>query len=419
MTAGTRVGRADTGRGAGTGPGAGTGRDIGFRRLAAALVLVGLPLRTQILVIGPMVGVIAADLGMSHGVAGLLGTIPVLAMGLLAPFGPVLAASIGPRLAVAACVVLVGAFGFARALMPDSLTVLATTIGLGAGLALVGPILSMVVRARARANPASATGAYVAGMIIGGSIAAAIVVPLADGLGGWRPAFAVIAGASVVSLVAWLVLVPGDGGVRTRPALPTLPWRRPAAWLLGFVFASQSTLFYGAITWLASAYIERGWTAGDAAALIAAFNGVGLLTTLATPILADRLGTRRSQMTTAAVLAVIGALGIVLTPGEAPGSLLTFGSVALLGIGIGAFFPLALTLPVDVGRNPADAASIAAFMLLIGYLVSSVAPVILGIVRDVSGGFEAVLWLLVAIALAMVPLGLSLGRDRLHRAGAQ
>ncbi|MEO7664767.1 MAG: hypothetical protein ABIV26_06535, partial [Candidatus Limnocylindrales bacterium] len=149
------------------------GASAGLPRLLGALVLVGLPLRMQILVIGPMVGVIAADLGMSHGVAGLLGTIPVLCMGLLAPFGPVLAGSIGARLGVATCVALVGIFGIARAVMPEAATVLLATVGIGVGMALVGPILSMVVRARGQRHPASATGAYVAGMIIGGSIAAA------------------------------------------------------------------------------------------------------------------------------------------------------------------------------------------------------------------------------------------------------
>ena len=388
-------------------------------RLLAALALVALPLRSQILIIGPMVGVLQADLGMSHGVAGLLGTIPVLCMGVLAPFGPVLAGSIGPRLGAAACVVLIGIFGVARALLPDGGTVLLATVGVGLGMALAGPILSMVVRGRAPGHPASATGAYVAGMIIGSSLAAALVVPLADGLGGWRPAFLAISATAVVSLVAWLVLVPNDGGARTRPTLPQLPWRRPSAWLLGLVFASQSTLFYGAITWLASAYVERGWTDGDAAGLIAAFNGVGLLATLAVPLIADRVGTRRSQMASAGLVAVIGSLGVVLTPGEAPGSVLAFGSVALLAIGIGAFFPLALTLPVDVARDPAEAASISAMMLLVGYLVSSLAPVVLGVVRDTTGSFAAVLWIMVGLAVAMIPLGLSLGSGRLGRAGGR
>ena len=386
--------------------------------MLAALVLVGLPLRAQILILGPMVGELQADLGMSHGVAGLLGTIPVLCMGLLAPFGPVLAASIGPRLGVAVCVALIGVFGVARAVVPDSGQVLLATVGVGTGMALVGPILSSVVMSRAPGHPASGTGAYVVGMIIGGTVAAAIVVPLADATGGWRPAFGAISAAAVVSLVTWLALMPGDSGARTRPRLPRLPWRRPSAWLLGAVFSSQSTLFYGAITWLASAYAERGWTAGEAAGLIAVFNGMGLVTTLSLPLVADRLGTRRSQMGAAGVIAVVAMLGIVLTPGEPPGSLFAFGSVALLGIGIGAFFPLALTLPVDVARDPADAASISALMLLVGYLVSSIAPVVLGVVRDSTGSFEVVLWVMVGLAFAMIPLGLSLSPGRLGRAGA-
>ncbi len=396
-----------------------TPRPAGLGRTLFALTLIGLTLRTPILVIGPIVGNLQADLGMNHAVAGLLGTIPVLCMGLLAPFGPVLAGSIGPRRGAAVCVAGIAFFGLVRAIAPETSSVLIATFGMGIGMALAGPILSMTVRGRTPGHPAAGTGAYVAGMIIGGSIAAAAVVPLADWLGGWRPAFGVVAGAGAVSLVAWLVLLSPDGGRRSRPTLPRLPWRRPSAWLLGLVFASQSTLFYGAITWLASAYIERGWSAGEAAGLIAFFNGIGLVASLAVPFFADRIGTRRSQMTGAGVLAVIGSLAIALTPGEGAGSAIPFAATALLGFGIGLFFPLALTLPVDIAAEPSEAASLTAVMLLGGYLLSSAVPVALGFLRDATGSFDAVLWALVGIAVVMVPLGLSLGQGRLDRAGAQ
>ena len=62
-------------------------------------------------------------------------------------------------------------------------------------------------------------------------------------------------------------------------------------------------------------------------------------------------------------------------------------ATALLGLGIGAYFPLALTLPVDVARDSADAASISAFMLLIGYALAALSPVVLGMVRDATGNF--------------------------------
>jgi MFS transporter, CP family, cyanate transporter len=386
--------------------------------VVAALVLVGLTFRTQALIIGPLVGQVQAELGMSHGVAGLLSTIPVLAMGFLAPLGPVLAGSIGPKLGVAACVALVVVFGIARALLPDATSVLVATVGIGVGMALSGPILTMIVRARLPNNPAAGTGAYVIGFVIGGTITAAVAVPLADALGSWRGAFAVVSAAGLVSLLAWLWLMPRDVGfVRVGPSRPRLPWRRPSAWLLGAIFGSQSILFYGCITWLGSVYLERGWTAAQAGSLIALMAGIGLVSTLAVPAFADRFGTRRGQLTAAAVLSVAGALVVALTPSEAPGSLVSFGAVALIGLGIGAYFPLALTLPVDVASDAGDAASISALMLLIGYLLAATAPVVLGVVRDATGNFDAVVWILVAIAASMIPLALALSPGRLRRAG--
>jgi MFS transporter, CP family, cyanate transporter len=392
--------------------------DSRWLAVVAALVLVGTALRPQALIIGPLVGLVQGDLGMSHGVAGLLSTIPVLCMSLLAPFGPVLAGLIGPRLGAAACVAMVGVFGILRGLLPDSTTVLAATIGVGVGMALVGPILPMIVRARLPNNPAAGTGAYVVGFVIGGSITAAVAVPLADAFGGWRASFVIVSAAAFVSLAAWLWLMPRDVAHQRVPlAIPKLPWRRPSAWLLGAIFGSQSILFYGCITWLASIQEERGWPLAAAGGLIALLTGIGLIATLAVPLLADRFGTRRSQLALASLLSIAGILGIALTPGEPPGSLITIGSTALLGLGIGAYFPLALTLPVDVASDSSDAASISALMLLIGYLLAAIAPVALGLLRDATGNFSAVMWSLVVIAVAMLPLALALSPGRLHRAG--
>lgn len=392
--------------------------DSRWLAVVVALVLAGLAFRTQALIIGPLVGQVQNELSMSHAVAGLLGTIPVLCMGLLAPLGPVLAVSIGPKLAVAACISLVAVFGIARGLLPDSTTVLLATVGIGIGMALVGPILPMVVRARLPHHPAAGTGAYVIGFVIGGTITAAVAVPVADALGGWRGSFTVISAAAITSLVAWLVLMPRDEGhVRSAPTRPRLPWRRPAAWLLGAIFGSQSVLFYGCITWLGSVYRERGWGEAEAGGLIALMTGIGLVSTLAVPLLADRVGTRRTQLTFAALLSVAGTAIVALTPGEQPGSVVALAAASLLGLGIGAYFPLALTLPVDVASDGADAAAISAFMLLIGYALAATSPVVLGLVRDATGGFDAVVWILVAVSLTMLPLALALNPARLRSAG--
>ena len=392
----------------------GNARPVSLAEVFGALVLVGLALRPQVLVLGPLIGDIKADLGMSHAVAGLLGSIPVICMGILAPLGPVLASSIGPRFGAAMCVLLIVGFGLLRAATPDALTALLTTVGIGVGMAVVGPILAMAVRLRTPGHPAAGTGAYVVGMVIGATITAAIAVPLADALGGWRGAVAAISGVGLVSLVGWLALMPGDGAIaRVRPQLPRLPWRRPSAWLLGVIFGTQSLLFYGAITWLPSIYAERGWTAADAAGLVAIFTGIGLFATLAVPAFADRLGTRRSQLAAAGGIAIVGAALIELTPGEPSGSLVTIGATALLGLGVGFYFPLGLTLPVDVSADPDEAASISALMLLAGYLIASTAPVLFGLIRDATGGFEGVVIGFLIVTILMVPLPLMLNTARL------
>ena len=51
----------------------------------AALFLGALALRPQLVGVGPLLPEIDDDLDVSHAVAGLLGTIPVLCMGLFAP----------------------------------------------------------------------------------------------------------------------------------------------------------------------------------------------------------------------------------------------------------------------------------------------------------------------------------------------
>jgi CP family cyanate transporter-like MFS transporter len=57
---------------------------------------------------------------------------------------------------------------------------------------------------------------------------------------------------------------------------------------------------------------------------------------------------------------------------------------------------------VEVAHSPAESSSLAALMLLVGYTLSSVAPVVLGAVRDATGSFVVAGWLVVAVAAIML-----------------
>ena len=103
-------------------------------------------------------------------------------------------------------------------------------------------------------------------------------------------------------------------------------------------------------------------------------------------------------------------LGIVLLPRAG------FFWAALLGAAMGPLFPLTLTLPLDVGRRPEEVAAFAGMMLGVGYTLSSLAPLVLGAVRDASGSFSGALWALVVLAAVLVVLDASFTRERLGAA---
>ena len=386
-------------------------------RVVAALFVAGLAFRGPILIVGPLLPEIQADLAISHGVAGLLSAIPVLCMALLAPLGPVLAASIGPTKAVAACLAAVGGFGVLRAIVPGAAPVILLTIGLGLGMGVVGPIMPMIVRRAAPRHPELGTGAYVMGYLIGATVMTAVAIPLAAALGGWRWAVGVAAAGAFASLAGWWLLAPHDGHERrVAPRRPVLPWRRPIAWLIGVAFGLESALFYGAVSWLTTIYGERGWSAHDAGNLTALFAGLGIVATVAAPVYAGRLGSRRRQLAGAAVLSLVGAIGVAT--GSGASDPFAVPSVVSFGLGIGLFFPLALTLPLDAARSGAEASSLAALMLLAGYFIAAAAPVALGAIRDATGDFAVVGWVLVAVAAGLLVVSLSLTERRLQATGA-
>ncbi len=375
----------------------------------AGLFVASLAMRPQILAIGPLLPLIREDLGLPAGIAGLLTTIPVLCMGVFAPIGPRIAARIGAATAFAVCLSAIVGFGVARTFTPGVPLLLLATLGIGIGIGSAGAIPSMIVAQRMPSRPALGTGAYAGGIVAGSTLASGLAVPLAVG-GDWRHALLVISLLSLTSLVAWLVLV--GVGHRDRPTgavARRLPWRDPTAWMLVIVFGLQSVLYYGVVSWLPNAFVERGWDEATAGALIGVFNGLGLITTIGLPLVADRLGNRRAQLLVSSATALLALVAIIGAPD------LAFLWVSILGLSMGAVFPLVLTLPLDVTDDPARVGSVAALMLLGGYVLSSVGPVVLGAARDVTGDFGASLWILVGIAIVLVASCLMLSPERLRR----
>ncbi|MFN0155050.1 MAG: CynX/NimT family MFS transporter, partial [Gaiella sp.] len=363
----------------------------------AALLLAALALRPQVVGAGPLFPDIEHDLGASHAVVGLLGTIPVLCMGLFAPPAAFLASLLGTGRAIAASLACVGVFGLLRAAAPEMWQIVVLTFPVGMGMGLSGALIPVAVKERFADRAASATGLYTMGIQIGSTGAAALAVPIAAWLGGWRWALAAFSVGALLSTVTWVLLETRTANApptRVRP--PRLPWRSPVALLLTLIFALMGSGYYGLNAWLADAYTELGWSEGRAGALLACLTLTAIPTSLLVPWLSERFFTRQALLASLSFVYAGAAAGLVALPS------LAWGLVLLAGLAQGGLFSLVLTLPLDIGRRPGEVGALIGIMLGGGYCLAALSPFVLGAVRDVTGSFNGPLWVAAGLLASQV-----------------
>jgi CP family cyanate transporter-like MFS transporter len=389
-----------------TGSGAGAGR-AGF---LAALFLGALALRPQVVGIGPLLPSIQEDLGVSHAVAGLLATLIVLCMGIFAPPAPYLSSRLGSRFALTLSLALIGGFGIARVIPSSAAAIILLTIPVGIGSGLGNALMPVAAKEHFADRPAFATGVYATGINIGSAVAAALAVPLAGLLGGWRASLLVFSVLTLLLVGVWLVQTRDDPPhVRGREPRPRLPWRSPIAWALVACFGLLGLAYYGLNSWLPDAYIERGWNEDAAGALLGVYNVAGLVGGLVVTAIADRVGSRRFWISAWSAVMALGMVGVILLAGGA------WGWMVVIGLANGALFALLMTLPLDVSDEPSQVGAVAGMMLGIGYCVAALAPLALGAVRDATGSYVTALWAVTTAIALLFLVSLFLTRERLRR----
>jgi CP family cyanate transporter-like MFS transporter len=291
--------------------------------------------------------------------------------------------------------------------------ILLISLVVGVGLGVAGALLPVVVREHFMDRPAFATGIYTAGLQVGASTSSAIAVPIAFAFGSWRGAL--IAFSVLIALfgIAWWLLVPSERGRTVRvPRPPALPWRRGIVWTIALLFALRSCVFQAMNAWLAAIYVEHGWSATEAGALVAVEVGIGFPTTLLISHLADRSGSRRAYLVAGSIGMIVGTGGILVLPD------LGWIWAPILGIGMGVHFPITLTLPLDISDSRAEVAGATALVLGAGYLVAGSSPLLLGALRDAAGNFTPVVVVTVLLAVGALVVSLLMGDIRPREAQA-
>ena len=294
---------------------------------------------------------------------------------------------------MAGCLLAIAVAGLGRAVAPGAALLLALTLPIGIAMAIAGTLLPIAVKRRFAHRPAFASGIGVTGINLGAGLSSALAVPIAAAWHGWRGALAVFSLATLAVCAGWLGLSRGHWSERSATRPPRLPAGRPVVWGIVLAFGVPSAVYYGLVAWIPDVYIERGWSDASSGAVLAVMGVASVPAALLVPWLADRMGSRRAWMWFAAGCLTICTAGFAAVPGGA------FAWACFGGVALGTVFPICLTMCLDVARDPAEAGAAAALMFLAGYPIAAAGPLVVGALRDLTGGFAAGLWTLVGLSL--------------------
>lgn len=376
----------------------------------AGVVLLAANLRPAVTAVSPVLADVRAELGMPAAAAGLLGTAPTVAFAAFGALAPWAARRIGLERLAWVAMLLTTAGQLLRAVAPGTASFLVFSLlalgGMGIGNVVLPPLLKRYFPDRLGAL----TGVYVLTLAAGTALAPAFAVPIADAAG-WRSSVASWALLSAVAAVPWVV-----AGARARrapsglPGAPHVPagalLRSKVAWGLAGLLGMTSLNTYAMFAWLPTLLVDAGLSTAQGGAMLSLFAAVGMPMSLLVPWLAFRMRNPFPLVLAFLACYAVGYSGLLLAPAT-----VTWLWVVAAGLGPSAF-PMSLALVNLRSRTTEGSAALSGFAQGVGYTVAGAGPLVVGILREATGGWGEAFAFLAATLAVQVAGGLVVCRPR-------
>lgn len=372
--------------------------------LIAAIFALALNLRPAMAAVGPLLDLIEAATGMDSTTASLLTTLPVAMIGVGALSIRPLRRRLGERRGILLGAALIGLACLARAAFAGTAGLIASAVVVGVGVALIQALAPVVIKRAFPTRFGTVMAVYTTGIMGGAAVAAATAASLAEAIG-WAGALALWAAPAFLAGVVWMIAArapaaeePNRAAVAegTHPEVPF--WRQGRAWALAVILGLGTSAYTLVLAWLPPYYVDMGQARATAGFLLSGMTGAEVVAGVLVSLTIARFPDRRGPMLTAVVLALVGLAGLVLTPVS-----LAAPVMLLLGLGIGAVFPLTLILAMDQIDDPVRAGDLLAFVQGGGYIIASLSPLAAGLLRDRLSDLSQA-WMLMGLGLAAMGL---------------
>lgn len=353
--------------------------------LTVAILLVAINLRPAMAALGPLLDLIEHATGLDSAGAGLLTTLPVFLMGVCALLGNYLRKTLGEVNGVTMGTLLIVLACASRAWWGSAIGMLMSAAVVGVGVALVQALLPGFIKGRFGSATGRMMGLYTTG-IMGGAALAAASAPRLHELLGWQQTLSFWAWPALLAVLLWIMAAAGNkASLMSSPSAPSISlWRYARAWTLMLFFGVGTGVYTLILAWLPPFYVELGQSRQVAGDLLAGLTLMEVMAGMLVSALVGKFHDRRPLLL-AALGCTLAGLAIMLVSPVA----MSLAGILLLGLGVGALFPLSLILAMDHFEQPALSGDLAAFVQGGGYMIASLMPFLAGWVR---GEFASLTW---------------------------
>lgn len=372
-----------------------------------ALFMASLNLRPIVSSIAPVLGSIQHDLGLSGAVSSLLVSIPVLCMGILAPFSVKLSEKLGIEQVITFSLALIGGSTLIRLFIHSASLLFFTTLLSGIGVAMMGPLLSGFIKKHMADRAPSMIAIYSMALALGAALGSSLTSPLHWSLHSWQMSLSFWVIPVILALPLWFNVLKRQPSISKLSSTVSyrksleLPWQKGKAWILAAQFGMLCLVFYSLLGWLPLILIGAGASKLHAGLMVSLFAFIQIPSGAVVQQLLKSWPSRRNWLIVSSMMQAAGLLLIFF-------STYLWLAVFICGLGSGMLFALLNLLPVELTHSPEEAASWAAMTQCIGFLIGASGPFLTGYLHDRMGHFNAGTLAMVFISIAMGILSLTM-----------
>lgn len=375
-----------------------------------SMMLVAANLRLPITIIPPLLSTIEKDLGIPKSLAGLITSIPLITFAILSPVIVKVAKKLGNELTIFVFFILLIAGSYLR-IIPTVWALMLGTFLAGVGIDSGNVLVPALIKDHLPHQIPLGTSLYTMSMLLIGAIGTALSGVLITKVS-LQSTLAILSVVAIVALVFWIPNLRYNHRETTknfeRKQYRSV-WNQNLGWLITAFFGLQSIVYYSFVTWLPSILQNHGISTIFASNLLTLLQLSGLPCSFIVPFLSIRKNGLRNLLIMLFVGYAIAPLGYLISTSNAV--YLTIITI-VTGFGSGLAFNMAVVFFTEKTTNPTQTAEVSGMAQSAGYLLAAIGPVLFGFIENISGSWNMIILILVALSTLLALSGLLVARHK-------